>query len=693
MISRLSQSVVRSRKSLGLQLFGITFAGIVALVSILGYASYAMSKSILKDKVSQASQETLTQATDKLDFLMSTYAGLSRQFLVDTLLREQLVIHMDANADVGKKQTVQDAIRNRLDGVVSSEPNLVALRLVPRSFDNSKALASSGANALEITEANKPWLQQMVDAKGEPIFVPTLEKGLFGYAPEPTITIGRLLKNLKNPEAEFLLVIELKSQLLTDVFATSKIGDNGQLMVVDGDNKIVYAAASELIGKAVPAIDEAETLSLEQPSKATPWHMVGTLPVNDLVRDSGRILELTMWMVVAAAVSALVMGYLIARKVGRPLAKLCGLMEKGENGDLSVRMDLRGPSEIARLARHFNRMMEQIGLLVARSNESAQQLVLSAKELKRVSTETAASAGEIAQVTGMIAEGAMNLAEEAERGILLTQAIGGKMNAVTATNTRLESTAEGVRTYSEQGSTYMVELIDMTDETERLSRSLVERIGNLKESAGSIRTIMALMHDISKRTNILSLNASIEAARAGAFGKSFAVVAEEIRKLAEQSKDSIGVVQQMTEEIQHGIDSTVGELGTISPLLKEQNTAVKEAAVLFGEVKNQMGLFVHELAQSTSSIVELDESQNTLIASIENVSAVSQQSAASSEEVATLTTSQMDVSVKLVTLSDELDSLSSQLLEVLAQFGTKEGEGTGESVEGNTDGFTEAIDK
>ncbi|EFM11221.1 methyl-accepting chemotaxis sensory transducer [Paenibacillus curdlanolyticus YK9] len=681
MIGRLSQSIVRSRKSLGLQLFGITFAGIVALVSVLGYASYAMSKSILKDKVSQASQETLVQATDKLDFLMSTYTGLSRQFLVDTQLREQLVTHMKGEVSVGEQQSVQDAIRQRMDSVLSSEPNLVALRLVPRNLDNSKALATSGANSLEITDANKPWLQQMIDAKGEPIFVPTLAKGLFGYSSEPTITIGRLLKNLKNPNAEFLLIIELKAQLLTDVFASSKIGDNGQLMVIDNSNKVVYAAAPELIGQAAPTIDEANTLTLEQPSKATPWHMVGTMPLDDLVRDSGRILQLTMWMVAAAAVSALIMGYLIARKVGRPLAKLCGLMEKGENGDLSVRMDLRGPSEIARLARHFNRMMEQIGLLVARSNESAQQLVQSAKELKRVSTETAASAGEIAQVTGMIAEGAMNLAEEAERGILLTQTIGDKMNVVTATNTRLGTTAERVRTFSEQGSTYMVDLIDMTDETERLSRSLVDRIGNLKESAGSIRTIMTLMNDISKRTNILSLNASIEAARAGAFGKSFAVVAEEIRKLAEQSKDSIGVVQQMTEEIQHGIDATVVELGAISPLLEEQNSAVKEAADLFGEVKEQMGLFAQELTQSTASVMTLGESQNTLIASIENVSAVSQQSAASSEEVATLTTGQMDVSVKLVTLSDELDSLSGQLLEVLAQFGSKQEESVPEDKE------------
>lgn len=671
MIGRFGKARLPSRKSLGVQLFGITFVGIVALVSVLGYASYAASKSILKEKVSQASQETLAQATDKLDFLLSTYAGITRQLLVDTVLREDLVAFSTPGTPLPEKQAAQDRITDRINSVVSSEPNIMAVRFMPKNLDYSNALSTTGASALQMSEAGEAWLNRMNEAQGEVVYVPTLNEGLFGYSPEPSLTFGRLLKNLQSPEAEFIVLIEVRGQVLSDIFANSSIGEKGQLLVVTDEGAVAYAASPELVGQAPPTVNAAEALVLEQPSQVTGWHMEGIVPVKDLARDSGRILRLTLWMAAAAAIAALLIGYLLARKVGRPLEKLCELMEHGENGDLSVRMEQRGPSEIARLARHFNRMMERIGLLVSRSNMSAEQLVRAAKALKSVSSETAASAGEIAQVSGMISSGAMNLAKEAEHGIVLTEAIGARMNAVTATNARLEASAARVHAVSHQGAASMAQLMDKADETGRLSLSLADKVGNLKASTGAIRSIMNLMNEISKKTNILSLNASIEAARAGALGKSFAVVADEIRQLAAQSKQSIGDVQRMTEEIQRGIDVTAAELGAIAPLLREQNDAVKEAADVFGEVKSQMDIFVREIEQSTASVAALDESQRTLISSIENVSAVSQQSAASTEEVATLASGQQNVSDKLVTLSVELESLSEHLLEVLVRFGNK----------------------
>jgi len=670
MFGRLAQSLAHSRKSIGIQLFLITFAGTLILVSTLGYASYAMSKSILKDKVSQASQETLAQATDKLDFLLNSYAGLTRQLLVDTALRDLLVTFSRPDLPITEKQPTQDRIVDRINSMQSSEPNILAIRFMPKNYEIAGAISSTGSSSVQMTDGIQGWLKRMIDANGEVVFVPTLNEGLFGYSREPSLTVGRLLRNLQNPEAEYIVLIELRGKIMTDIFERSRIGQSGELIVATDEGSIVYAASPERIGQAVPAWNEDDTLVLTQPSQATSWQMIGTVPVDELVHDSGRILSLTLWMAALAAAAAALMGYLMARAVGRPLSKMYALMERGENGDLTVRMDPRGPNEIARLAGHFNRMMEQIGMLVTRSNLSAQRLVSTAKELKGVSAATAVSAGEIAEVTGMISEGAASLAAEAEQGLAVTEAIGAKMVEVCETNERLAASAARVRAVSDQGSLYMLELVGKTEQTEQLSHSLAERVGGLKASAGSIRTIMDMMHEMSKRTNILSLNASIEAARAGAMGKSFSVVAGEIRKLAEQSKHSIGIVQQMTEDIQEGIDGTVAELGTISPLLLEQHAAVKEAASIFSEVRSQMGLFAEEIEQSTSSVVSLEQSQRTLSDAIENVSAVSQQSAASTEEVATLTSGQQEVSAQLVTLSEELESLSGQLHEVLVRFHT-----------------------
>lgn len=656
------------RKSLGFQMLGIVFASIVVIVSALGLSSYQLAKGIIRDKMSLSSQQTLQQARDKLDFLLSMYGGLSRQFMVDTSLRQDLVTFSGSNTALADKQAAQDRIVDRFNSMLSAEPNIMSIRIVPKSIDNAGALSSTGASALQLSDRSTPWLQRMAAAKGEIVYVPAMSKGLFDYSPEPSLTFGRLMTNLQHPEAEFILLIELKSKLLDDAFANFKIGETGEMRVVTDDGKVVYAADADLIEQAPPAW-EGDRLVLSEPSKLASWTLIGSVPLGELERDSKAILSLTVWMIAAAAIAAIAIGYLLLRLVGKPLERLCALMERGERGDLSVRMDYRRGNEIGRLSRNFNRMMEQIGALVGRTNESALQLVRSARELKAVSQETAATAGDIASVTEQIAQGASSLAAEAERGIVQTETIGAKLKTATDTNARLESAAGRVQQISGRGTDYMAELIGRTEQTERLSVSLGTRVGKLKERAGSIQTVLNVINEMSQQTNILSLNASIEASRAGAYGRSFAVVADEIRRLAAESKDSIAVVSRIIGDIRQEIDATVVELGAVSPVLQEQGTAVKEAADIFGGVKREMSDFAVELAHSSASIVELDGSQRALVEAIGTVSAVSEQSAASSESVARMTSGQLAVSARLVSLSDELESLSEQLIAQLDVFG------------------------
>jgi methyl-accepting chemotaxis protein len=177
-----------------------------------------------------------------------------------------------------------------------------------------------------------------------------------------------------------------------------------------------------------------------------------------------------------------------------------------------------------------------------------------------------------------------------------------------------------------------------------------------------------MLNNISKQTNILSLNATIEAARAGAAGKSFMVVADEIRKLAEQSKQSIEIVGQITDTIQREIDETVTALSDAYPVFQQQITSVKEADLIFGQVRGQMDGLNERLKGVNLSLESLEESQSTLTDAMSNVSAVSEESSATSEEVASLSNEQLSVSEGLVKLSESLESLSVSLQDQLKKF-------------------------
>jgi len=399
--------------------------------------------------------------------------------------------------------------------------------------------------------------------------------------------------------------------------------------------------------------------------------LVTSVPVSNLVQSAGQIFQVTIWVAIAAAVLAVLIGVYIIWSIGRPLVHLRDLMNEGEKGNLSVRMKTRSKDEIGQVGMSFNRMMEQITQLVKETNESAAKVLHTAAELTEVSKNTAMSAKEISLATEQIAAGASSLAIQAEKGNEMTMDIKDRMKKVVDANLEMGTSASGVLQVSEQGTNDMQVLIAQTNETEQATRSMVERVGRLQESTGSIRKVLDLLSNITKQTNILSLNASIEAARAGAAGKGFMVVADEIRKLAEQSRESIGVVGEITEQIQQEVENTVRALNELYPLFQEQISSVKNTEMIFNNVKAEMNQFINRLDEATQYIQELDQAQQVLSEAMASVSAVSEESSATSEEVASLSVQQMHVSEGLVKLAEQLESLSQSLQESLKRFKTE----------------------
>jgi methyl-accepting chemotaxis protein len=398
------------------------------------------------------------------------------------------------------------------------------------------------------------------------------------------------------------------------------------------------------------------------------WTIQAVTPDAELVQETSDILKATWVIIAIAIVVACLAGWFVARMIGRPLVILRNLMMEGEQGNLTVRTQHKSKDEIGQLSTSFNQMMEQITRLVQQTNQSASDVLATAGELLNSSNLTASSAREIAVATEEIANGASSLAVEAERGNGLTHEISMQMKQVVEANANMGVSATEVQNASQQGTQYMAELTTKTIATEVMTRSMVEKVDRLKDSTSSIRKILDVLNDMTKQTNILSLNAAIEAARAGASGKGFMVVADEIRKLAEQSKFNIGIVGTITVTIQKEIDETVKVLSEAYPLYQEQIKSVKEAELIFTQVQSRMGSFVEQLFGVTNSIQVLDESQNVLTEAMTNVSAVSEESSATSEQVASLSNEQLNVSESLVKLSVKLEELSHSLQNSLSKF-------------------------
>ncbi|SEF43579.1 methyl-accepting chemotaxis protein [Paenibacillus sp. UNC499MF] len=675
-----SMGLTNPAKSVGMKLFLIFIVSILFFVLTVGITSYQLSKSVVRDKVSEASKQTMIQASQKLDLLFGGFEDLTMQMMLDADLQRLLDIRNEVKEGTYEQLEVTRKITEKVNSYLFSNKSIKSLTLLKTDGQmiNSNG-ASLNASTEEITKTD--WFQAIAKTSGQPLWLDTKPKGYFSG--EPAVAMGRYLNSTSTSTPIAMLLMEIPTSILEKELGLIQLGDNSTMYISDASNKLIYAKDQELLAKPSPV-----TISEEQQKTAsgdflsadkqtqnvyskfagTGWFLVGSMPVGELVKDANVIFNLTLVIALAAAVIAALIGIFVARMIGRPLAGLAGLMKQGAQGNLKVRANLKSQDEIGMLGENFDRMMEQITTLVRQTNESAQEVLNTASEVANASKITATSAKEIAVATDEISGGAAGLASESERGNELTHHIGEKMKQVMSANLEMGTAASGVRSSGEQGTKYMEELRDKTGQTEVMTRSMVEKVDNLKESTRSIRKILEMLHNLTKQTNILSLNATIEAARAGTAGRGFMVVADEIRKLADQSKQSIDVVAQITETIQREIDETVHVLHQAYPLFNQQIGAVKEADGIFAEVQNHMSQFIERLNAVTESISELDQSQAVLSDAMTNVSAVAEQSLATSEEVASLSSEQLSISQNLVKLSDKLENLSNSLKDTLSKF-------------------------
>ncbi|GIQ70600.1 methyl-accepting chemotaxis protein [Xylanibacillus composti] len=669
-------------RTIGGKLFTVFMVFIVVLVSGAGIYSYNTSKSTLSEEVTVYTEQALGQVTDNLELILKQYVDLTMLLVTDREVSNAITVMSDSSVSSYERLESSRNLDNKLASFALSDSSINAIFY----FNMNGELASSYSTlAIDGSVQEEPWFVQALEANGAAVWLGMNPDILQDRNGGSTFGVVRLLKDVYSRNSG-VLYLQLNKNVLAEQMMKLKLGDSGSLHVVNESREILFGAHTEQHEGLLEAVTQAdmETMSsagdslrsyqrngllyMQSKLDGLDWHLIGAVPVNELTQSANKILNGTFTMIGLAVLISVIVGIGMMRWIGGPLIRLRNLMNEGERGNLTVRTEVRSKDEIGQVGESFNRMMEQIQKLVQQTNSSAQEVLNTASELTDVSRRTSHSSKEISLATEQIAEGAMTLATEAERGNGISIELGDQMQHVLKANAAMGQSAAGVRELSEQGTSLMGALIGKTEQTEQMTRSLVEKVDRLKASTSSIRRILDVLNGIAQQTNILSLNATIEAARAGAAGKGFMVVADEIRKLADQSRQSIDSVGEMTNAIQAEMEETVAVLSEAYPIFQEQISSVNQTSSMFHEVRNEMEAFTAKLDQVTASLRTLEHSQRTLSEAMSSVSAVSEESSATSEQVASLSSEQLNSSEGLVRLAEKLEQLSEALQKSLARF-------------------------
>ena len=205
-------------------------------------------------------------------------------------------------------------------------------------------------------------------------------------------------------------------------------------------------------------------------------------------------------------------------------------------------------------------------------------------------------------------------------------------------------------------------------ETMGMSNDICSSITELTSLNKDIANLVSLVEGISGQTNLLALNASIEAARAGEAGRGFSVVAEEVRKLSEESRESTVGIKNTISVITNKMNKTASLVMTSQDMIKKQDESVSSAHAVFKYLIDTLISMSEELNDISQSIYQMQELKNTMVTQIDNISAVTEEATMSTENLNDLAGNQKDVIDKMSLLAIDLEERVNSLSKNLQAF-------------------------
>lgn len=360
--------------------------------------------------------------------------------------------------------------------------------------------------------------------------------------------------------------------------------------------------------------------------------------------------------------------YIVISRTIKPLGKLKSLMDSVSNGDLTVRSDIQTIDEIGELGNNFNTMIENMNAIITVVNGSALNVRASSESLSAVSEETSASSAEVAHAVNEIAHGASRSAEDAETVMERAERLGLQINEITTKAEVMSGIATKAGEMNTSGRGQMQELKVSFNDWETSLQSMSQVIGTLEEKVGAIGNVMNTITEVSAQTNLLALNASIEAARAGEHGAGFAVVAEEVRKLAEQSARSTNEVQATVQELQTESRLVTEQMNETIQNFTRQGTVVHDTEITFSEISTLMADMQTSIDSVYEEIIHVSTLKSEVSETIQTMAATSEETAAACEEVSASTDEQLRAIESVTDAAETLTNLSEELTNAVNQF-------------------------
>lgn len=630
----------------------------------------------LQDNINKESNLIVENVSEDFFYILDTIRlDLNRYAKTDMIL---------SFFDASNKDEVKEEILDDFEVYISEYTNISALYMGTKDKEFITSFNRGESQPEGYDPTSRDWYKEAAAAKGEVVWSKPYESA---SSKQLVITGSKAIMSSDNKEVLGVLAFNFALDEIQKQIDSMEISHDGQVFIVD-QNKMAVAypekngqdVSNEPIVQALTSnVDKQYSSTLSGKEMEVYYTTlekfnldVGVMyPVEKIKEDLDSLKKNVYIMSIIAIILTVIVVYVIARRIAKPIANLSLEVQKFAEGDLTVQLESKTTDEVGQLTKHFNEMVLQMNEMVRTIQLNVANVEESSQQVSNLTEETTASSKEIASAMDSVAKNATHQANEIE-GILTrmedmsesVSEVNNSMNAMAQLSSEVDSSSnDGINRLQQLRHTSR-ESTTQLEEVEVVMSNLVERVATISD-------VMATIRSISEQTNLLALNASIEAARAGEHGKGFAVVATEVRKLAEQSREATDHVGNTIKGIQEETERAVEAMNQTRQMANEQQQSVMNTESAFNSITSAADKLAQSVKQVTVEMENIAKDQETFGQIIQVFAAGSEETAAASEEVNASIDEQLTYLQHVATTSDDLQINSQKVRELVQHFRVK----------------------
>ncbi len=456
---------------------------------------------------------------------------------------------------------------------------------------------------------------------------------------------------------------------------TSFQGEGGKRPV---GTKASAAVIEQVLTKQQKFTGHAEVLGNQylcgyHPLKGADGKVVGMLfagiPTEQINAIQNKFIMSIAVAVVILLVITGVLSWIMIGKIMETMEVVCERLSNIGQGDFrGADLDVHSDDEVGDLATAANNVQHELRTLMKDVASSAEQLAAASEELTASASDTTKSVTQVANTVIKMAEGANEQSNELDGVLEQTDGMTHEMQNLYDASQEMKKTAQSSREGADEGRAAVNEAVGSMEQMATQMAEASQVVGTLGERSKEIGQIVETISNIADQTNLLALNAAIEAARAGEAGRGFSVVAEEVRKLAEQSGEAASNISSLIGGIQKDTDAAVSAMERQNASVQSSSEVVNRAGEAFAKIDGLVNELYGHIQTSIESINHATASSQHVMESVQKVRSVATEVTDQAQTVSASTEEQSSVMHQITDASLSLANMAQKLQEEIAKF-------------------------